>query len=594
MANALTRAWQAMFRSRQAPDIVEQAPDIVERAPLLTGSIGPRSGLALRPSKWSTSQTHPMVGADAARIHNALLRLLQGYRSTIDDFFDDMRDRDPRVAAVCNTRILALQGRPWSIAPPSWAEDDADAQQTAEMVSTIIRRVRTTDGKGWPSVIGELANGICSGLAVEEIEWGVSPEGWHVPVRLHWRHSGRFGWDAELDLVVDDPAFPGRPKLSELGADKFIVHSPSAGRASYPMRRGILLGMMWPSLIKRTDLKFWLKATERWGAPLPILEVPANQAHLADAAKDMLNDLTANWNAVLWGGVKSTTLQGSGNLNPAVYETLANFCNTEIAIVGLGQNLTTEVQGGSYAAAGAHNFVRMDLLAGDCSELDATITNQLIAPIVRYNRPGSVLPEYTTETVQQAELVREDVDAGLFTPDDYRASKGYGPMPDGRGAEYRGAVPEIITQAPGIDAPVSTPVPGAAGVDSAADTALNGAQVTALLQVVQTAAIGDIPRETAIALITTAFPVSAADAELILGDIGKGFVPATVPEGTDQAAPVDAPPGGADAGDPFPATSSGRTRTASTSRTRVRSERLRGLARLLSSAASASTRSSGS
>jgi phage gp29-like protein len=425
MPNPITRAWNAMFRSREAPEIVVRSP------------LGPGAGLVLKPSKWSRQATHPMVGADAARVHNAILRRLQGYEDQYQDFLDDMRDRDPRVAAVCATRILALQGRPWSVAPPSWAEADTDAQRVAEDVTTILRRCRTADGKGWPSIIGELANGVVTGLAVLEIEWGVSPEGWHVPVRLHWRHSNRFGWDEDLDLVIDDPSVGGRPKLSTFGNDKFVVHSPSGGRAAYPMRRGVMLGMLWPSLLKRTDLKFWIKATERWGAPLPILELPENNAHLKDAAKEMLNDLTANWNAVLWGGVKASVMPGSGNLNPAVYESLANFCNVEIAIAGLGQNLTTEVQGGSYAAATAQNFVRMDLLAGDCAELDATIANQLIAPIVRYNWPGAILPEYTTETVQQAELEREDVDAGLFTPDDYRASKGYGPMSDGRGAEYR-------------------------------------------------------------------------------------------------------------------------------------------------------------
>jgi len=66
-------------------------------------------------------------------------------------------------------------------------------------------------------------------------------------------------------------------------------------------------------------------------------------------------------------------------------------------------------------------------------------------------------------------------------------------------------------------------------------TALNGAQVTAMLEVVQAVVMGQLPRESAIAIISSAFPVDVKTAELILGDVGKGFVPvqqATPPGGT--------------------------------------------------------------
>ena len=57
--------------------------------------------------------------------------------------------------------------------------------------------------------------------------------------------------------------------------------------------------------------------------------------------------------------------------------------------------------------------------------------------------------------------------------------------------------------------------------------ALNGAQVTALASVVQAAALGQLPRESAIAIITSAFPNSEQEAQRILSNVGKGFVPST-------------------------------------------------------------------
>jgi hypothetical protein len=56
-------------------------------------------------------------------------------------------------------------------------------------------------------------------------------------------------------------------------------------------------------------------------------------------------------------------------------------------------------------------------------------------------------------------------------------------------------------------------------------TALNGAQVTALLEVVQQVVQGQLPRESAVEIIISAFPVGRPEAERILGTVGKSFEP---------------------------------------------------------------------
>ena len=40
-----------------------------------------------------------------------------------------------------------------------------------------------------------------------------------------------------------------------------------------------------------------------------------------------------------------------------------------------------------------------------------------------------------TEDEAQEPIELDDVAGGVFTPDEYRSSKGYGPLPDGTGAE---------------------------------------------------------------------------------------------------------------------------------------------------------------
>lgn len=69
------------------------------------------------------------------------------------------------------------------------------------------------------------------------------------------------------------------------------------------------------------------------------------------------------------------------------------------------------------------------------------------------------------------------------------------------------------------------------GEDAAVpELSLNGAQVTAMLDVVDRVVKGTLPRESAIAALETAFNIPTDKAEKVLGSVGKGFKPA-MPEG---------------------------------------------------------------
>jgi hypothetical protein len=70
----------------------------------------------------------------------------------------------------------------------------------------------------------------------------------------------------------------------------------------------------------------------------------------------------------------------------------------------------------------------------------------------------------------------------------------------------------------------------------AQDTALNGAQVSSLLEVIDKVATGALPRESAVEIIKRAFNMDQAAADKLLGDVGRGFTPAA------PAAPAAPPP----------------------------------------------------
>lgn len=86
----------------------------------------------------------------------------------------------------------------------------------------------------------------------------------------------------------------------------------------------------------------------------------------------------------------------------------------------------------------------------------------------------------------------------------------------------------------------------------AAATAFNGAQVSSMVEVIKAAIAGEIPRESAAAILEIAFPIDAARAQKLLGPQGWKATPSEspIPPGPPSAPPPPAPPEPADHGAP--------------------------------------------
>lgn len=412
-------------------------PVVAERASaslviIVASPGGPPIGYQTGTSRRYGRETHPLIGSDVNRVQQALLTAFAGNPSQLQDLYDDARDRDQRLDAVCRTRVLAIQSRPWSVSPPVGLERNAEALRQASECARIIREIPS-----WPTRVGELAHGKLNGYALSEIVWGSNARGYHAPTAICWVHPNRIRFDDNLEIQIVDAGSgsqTGTP-LAAYGPDKFLCHSPAAGRAAYIVRRGALIACMFASLTKRYGIRWWLKAAERFGQPAPYAVLPSNADDAdRDKAKEMLRQLTADWQAVLSEGMEIKSIEGStGQFTGEAQARLVELVNTDHAIQILGQNLTTEVKGGSFAAATTHDFVRGDILAADLAEEDADITAQLVEPIYRYNWPGAPVGIYETTRHAADAFTAVDVQLGVCTIDEYRISKGHQPMADGRG-----------------------------------------------------------------------------------------------------------------------------------------------------------------
>jgi hypothetical protein len=97
---------------------------------------------------------------------------------------------------------------------------------------------------------------------------------------------------------------------------------------------------------------------------------------------------------------------------------------------------------------------------------------------------------------------------------------------DGPRAVPADDAPEIVETAPAEVAVPAEDVP--AVVDPAtvkdAAAALNGAQVSSLLEIVTAVAQGQLPRASGVAMLLAAFPLTADQAESVMGEVGRSFV----------------------------------------------------------------------
>lgn len=194
-----------------------------------------------------------------------------------------------------------------------------------------------------------------------------------------------------------------------------------------------------------------------------------------------------------------------------------------------------------------YEHVCLDLLAG----ILGTPADYSVSYPKRYVLPDAgedlaravmVLQTLDTKLGPQAEVaaIRQALDAALSLSDD----------------ELEGIVTEIEGKFAQAHTPAAIemstdpmpPVPGSepAGGDGMAvapeqakdaDAALNGAQVSSLLEIVTAVASGALPRDTGVGLILAAFPLTDEQVERIMGSVGLGFVPTAEPP-----APAGPPP----------------------------------------------------
>ena len=345
------------------------------------------------------------------------------------ELFEEMEEKDPHLFSQLQTRKNAVTGLDYEVIP--FDSDDPRDKEIAEFVEAQLGGI-----EGFEDIMLALLDAIGKGFAVSEIMWSYD-EGHVVVDDIRSRHQKRFFWDS-----VDD-SFKVRtqeaPEGIELPKNKFIVHKYKA-RSGHPSRAGVLRVVAWMYLFKNYTLKDWVAFCEVFGMPLRLGKYqPGASEDDKRALMQALVAIGADAAGIFPDGTAIEFVNTEKTSSTDLYERLARYCDEQVSKAILGQTLTSDSGGGSYAQSKTHNDVRHDLTVADCKAIAATLRRDLIRPLVLYNFGEDKRIPYLRFDAEESEdltqtatvigtLIRE---AGLKVPTSYIYKKFSIPKPEG-------------------------------------------------------------------------------------------------------------------------------------------------------------------
>jgi phage gp29-like protein len=316
----------------------------------------------------------------------------------------DAMKRDDRISGTTRTRVGALIAAPLEIKP---ANGKARAARVAKLLSGDGENEHGLWGQMCPpDVIKSLSGwGNALGFGLGEIIWQCSAGEWLPRLRIWHPQFVYWDWqDARFMVMAREGMIP-LPRIDQdpMGDGKWVVWCP------YGVQYGWLDGLVRPLadkyMMRGWNYRDWARSNERQGMATFGAMVPAG------ADDNVKNEFvrriaTLGSDAVLElpqlegesGGFDLKMIESTSR-NWETFKAFNADIDVDIAITVLGQNLTTEVQGGSRAAAQVQNLVRIDKAIEDAG-IASCIREQMLTWWALYNFGDPELaprPEYQVE-----------------------------------------------------------------------------------------------------------------------------------------------------------------------------------------------------
>lgn len=342
---------------------------------------------------------HPGRTLTPARLHSILTAAEQGDLLAQLDLADDIEERDGHTYSELAKRKLAVQMLDWDIEPPPNAssEEQAVADRVREWVSSI------------PSfeedVLLEMMDAVLKGFKGIEMWWEADQGTLQPRLAARPQRWLCLGEDRNSLRLRDGCSTYGQP-LTPYG---WMLHIHRS-RNGY-LARGSLVRILAPTyLFKHFAIRDLAEFLEIYGLPVRLGKYPAGASD-AEKRKLLQAVVGIGHNA---GGIipqsMALDLLNAADGNEGPFRTMWHGMDAVQSKIILGQTLSSsEGQHGTQALGNVHNEVRHDIQASDAKRVAATLTAQLVAPMVLLNIPGANprrLPRFVLDVSEAEELSR--------------------------------------------------------------------------------------------------------------------------------------------------------------------------------------------
>lgn len=370
---------------------------------------------------------YPSNGLTPRRLARIFREADEGNVRAQMELFEEIEEKDTHLFSQMQTRKLAVTGLDWKVQP--FSQDGRD-KEIAEFVEGQLRGIENFD-----EVLIDMLDAIGKGISIMELAWAVK-DGKNVIEDIEYVHPKKLVWDSATDeLKICTREYPSGVGFPE---NKFVVHKYKA-KSGHASRAGIMRVVSWMYLFKNYDIKDWVSFCEVFGMPLRLGKYDATAS---DDDKKQLMEAIISLGTDAAGIVPNSTMiefiESQKTTSVEIYEKLARYCDEQISKAILGQTLTSDSGGGSYAQSKTHDEVRHDLTVADAKALAVTIRRDIIRPLVEFNfGTGANIPLFAFDS-REVEDQKEAVDVlktlacdmGLEIPASYIYKKFNIPEPE--------------------------------------------------------------------------------------------------------------------------------------------------------------------
>lgn len=267
-------------------------------------------------------------------------------------------------------------------------EDDAAAQQAAEVCTRWLQSSRPNAVSDWMEVMWQMASCLLTGYRVHEVVVDYVDGLW-LPTQVVDRPSRRILFDANGAPLLTSRAHPlGEP----VEADRFVISRHFASSAN-PYGIALLSSCFWPWTFKTGGWQYFFEYCKRHGLPWPVGRYPMGTGDKEiDALSEAMAAMLSSGYAVLQegNGVELLIPNTSGG-GAMPQERLIQLANREMSKALTSQAMVGEQIAGSRAASETSKDRQAEVHDSD-RDMAATGMSQLFRLITRFNFGDKVAP----------------------------------------------------------------------------------------------------------------------------------------------------------------------------------------------------------